>query len=176
MSLPVAPSLQPALQSFLRLRRVLEDGPRSNVSFYRDQVTSELGHVRRPSEHLLIARNQLLRMDPRALDVRLLDALEELVFGGRIRSDDNTIEPASRHPLEGALQWALEQLGPVFTPETFRNPALIESFLRSQNALLIALWLLQDVLVLPPSTLSELTSSAVPEVREWARAVIDAAA
>jgi hypothetical protein len=174
MSLPVDPSLLPVLRSVRRLRRVLEQGSQSHVPFYCDQLTRELGNVHGPSEHLLIARNQLLRVAHRDVDLRLLDTVQELVFGGRIQSDD-TIEPASRHPLEGAIQRALEQLGPFLTPELCRSQTRIHDFLQSQASLLIALWLLQDVLVLPPSSLSELTRSAVPEVREWAQAVIDAA-
>jgi hypothetical protein len=169
--LPVDPSLQPVLRSFQRLRRALEDDPRGPVDFYANQLVRELGDVQGPSEYLMMARNQLLRMAPHDLDVQRLDALESLVFGRLVDSD----EPAPQHPLEGSLQWALVQLGPFVTSELSRSDKLIREFLHRESALLTALYVLQDALVLPPAALSELTSSAFPEVREWAQAVIDAA-
>lgn len=173
MSLPVDPPLRPILHSFQRLRRALvgHDSP-GHVAYYRDQVIHELGRVRGPSEYLLIARNQLQRASPRELDVRLLDTLEDLVFGGRVQ-DDDSVEATLKHPLEGSLQWALGKAAPFFTPELCRSAQLIHEFLQHQAAL-AGLLLLQDALVLPPAALSELTRSPSPEVREWAQAVIDA--
>ncbi len=183
MSLPVHPSFQPALRSFQHLRYALENRSQTHVNFAVDAVLRELGKIQGPSEYVLIARNQLLQMAPGDLDAQLpdslalLDSLECLVFGGRSNSDRSvdTVEIASTHPLEALLQRALGQLAPFFKPDLCRSAELLQEFSRRQSTLQIALAFLQDVLVLPPEALSALTSSASPEVREWAQAVIDAA-
>lgn len=171
MPFHVEPSLQPVLRSFQRLRRALEHDTRGHVDLYANQVARELGDVQGPSEYLVMARNQLLRMAPGDIDVQRLDALECLVFRRLI---DSNAAPA--HPLEGSLQWALGTLAPFLTSGLCSSEKLIREFLHRESSLLTALYFLQDALVLPPEALSELTSSTVPEVREWAQAVIDAVA